>query len=217
MPERDFEKEAFREAELESEQQQAYKTWITGRIEAIHRRVTAHDVLRRNGIDLKYGDRVEQFSCPFHGKDNKPSARVYGETNRSPSHVWCFVCQKRWDAIGLWQKFTGFEGRFSSLLRDIEQVYGIEIPESPQEYQSEYKAQDNTAIDEVLKLLDICDSRMTKSKNAFDMTGYYKISVALDRLRYQIDEHLLKPSEAKVVLQTILEKISVKVQACPED
>jgi DNA primase len=217
MPERDFTKEAFQEAELESEQQQAYKTWIAGRIEAIHRRVSAHEVLRRNGVGLKYGGRVEQFSCPFHGQDNKPSARVYGETERSPSHVWCFVCQKRWDAIGLWQKFTGFEGRFSSLLRDIEQTYGIEIPESPQQYQSEHKVQDTTAMDEVLKLLDICDSRMTKSRPAFEMTGYYKLSVALDRVRYQLDERRIKPVEAKAILHTILEKISAKVRACPED
>jgi len=36
-----------------------------------------------------------QFKCPFHGKDNKPSARFYRDTQS----CWCWVCQKKWDLI----------------------------------------------------------------------------------------------------------------------
>jgi hypothetical protein len=36
-----------------------------------------------------------QFKCPFHGKDNKPSARFYRDTQS----CWCWVCQKSWDVV----------------------------------------------------------------------------------------------------------------------
>lgn len=45
-----------------------------------------------------------QFRCPFHGKDNKPSARLYKETKS----CFCWVCRKKWDVI--------------SFIRDMEQM-----------------------------------------------------------------------------------------------
>jgi hypothetical protein len=37
-----------------------------------------------------------QFSCPFHGADNKPSARYY----RATKSCYCWVCRKKWDVVG---------------------------------------------------------------------------------------------------------------------
>ena len=37
-----------------------------------------------------------QLRCPFHGQDNKPSARYY----RDSQSVFCWVCRERWDVIG---------------------------------------------------------------------------------------------------------------------
>jgi len=36
-----------------------------------------------------------QLRCPFHGKDNKPSARFYKNTQS----MFCWVCYKSWDVI----------------------------------------------------------------------------------------------------------------------
>lgn len=36
-----------------------------------------------------------QLRCPFHGKDNKPSARYYKTTQS----MYCWVCLKSWDVI----------------------------------------------------------------------------------------------------------------------
>lgn len=213
MAERDFKKEAIAEETARA----AYKLWIKTRIETIRNQVTAHDVLRRHGIDLKYGGRHEQISCPFHGKDTKPSARVYEETARSPSHVWCFVCQEHWDSISLWRKFNAFEGKFTALLRDIEQAYGILVPESPMEHYAQYESEENYELDEVLDLIQICDRRLKKDRVAFDMAGFNKLSVALDRVNYQVQEKKLPLLKAKNVLLSILEKIGAKVRACPAD
>lgn len=36
-----------------------------------------------------------QYRCPFHGKDNKPSARFY----RSTRSCYCWVCKRKWDVV----------------------------------------------------------------------------------------------------------------------
>ncbi len=126
---RDFSKEAKQDALT----QRFRKAWIAQRVEAIKEHVSAHDVLRRGGVNLGKGDNEEeQFSCPFHGQDRRPSARVYPADANNPSHAWCFVCQERWDAITLWRKFNGGEDRhFTQILSEIERAYGLETPELP--------------------------------------------------------------------------------------
>lgn len=48
-----------------------------------------------------------QISCPFHGQDTHPSARVYPDTNS----FRCFTCSKSWNAVTFWAEandwFTG--------------------------------------------------------------------------------------------------------------
>lgn len=36
-----------------------------------------------------------QYRCPFHGRDNKPSARFYRQTKS----CYCWVCKRKWDVI----------------------------------------------------------------------------------------------------------------------
>jgi len=48
-----------------------------------------------------------QLRCPFHGKDNKPSARFY----RNTQSMFCWVCYKSWDVI--------------QFIMEIEQLYYI--------------------------------------------------------------------------------------------
>lgn len=50
------------------------------------------------GVDFVYspkGAHEAQYRCPFHGRDNKPSARLYTETKS----CWCWKCHKKWDVI----------------------------------------------------------------------------------------------------------------------
>lgn len=64
----------------------------------ILKKVLLSDVLQGYQVEFMYdpnkADEV-QFRCPIHGKDNKPSARFYKETQS----CYCWVCHKRWDVI----------------------------------------------------------------------------------------------------------------------
>lgn len=207
---RDYQKEARSEVDRND----AMRRWVTARIDQIHAQVTAHDVLRRNGVNLKQGgsQREEQFSCPFHGKDNKPSARVYPSSARGPSHVWCYVCQEKgWDCITLWKKFSGFEGRFTALLAQIERDFGLAIPEAPP---AGYEEPDDEP-DELPGLFEICERRLRGAKAAFDMKGYLTVGSVLDKLYTALESGQMPREQAKAQLQKVLDKIGEKERACP--
>ncbi len=191
--------------------QEVVLRWMKARIDTIHQRVTAHDILQRHGISLRYTDREEQFSCPFHGTDTKPSARVYVESSRSPSHVWCFVCQERWDCIALWKKFEGFEGTFGRLLRGIERDFGITPPEGPPPEEAE--AEEDLALAELQHLCGICERRLRSAKPLFDMKSYLVLGTILDRLYTRVDERIMTPEKAKETTRLILDKIGAKERA----
>ncbi len=214
---RDFEGEARRE----SEQDGAIKQWMTDRIKTIHETVSAFDVLERYGVHLRMGGhRPEQISCPFHGIDNKPSARYHPEGPNSPSAVYCFVCQERFDAIKLWKKFSGFDGKFSALLRDIERNYNITPPEIPPMGSEAAIDEFHEAELDLSNFFDLTDRRLRNSKPAFqkldDMKGYLTLGSVIDQLFAQFQLRAVVPATAKSVLRKVLDKIGTKERSCPD-
>jgi len=197
------------EAYAEQERNLSIWQWMKDRVENIHNQVSAADVLSHHGIALrKHGNQEEQFSCPFHGADKKPSARYYPQNKNGLSGVWCFVCREQWDAIGLWKKFNG-ETKFSELLFHIEKAFGITPPESHiPSMEDEY----DPLQEEVESLFETCESRLQKERDQFDMKTHLKLGSILDQLRYAVERGALPLGEAKVCLERVLSKIGEKIR-----
>lgn len=184
---------------------------MKARIANIHKSVSAADVLSRNGVGLrKHGGQEEQLSCPFHGTDTHPSARYYPEANDNISHVWCYVCRKRWDAIGLWKQFNG-EEKFSELLFHIERAFGLTSPEfhGAPEIEDEY----DPVREEVERLFEACENRLRQYRRSFEMATHLKLGSLLDQTRFNLDRGALPVVEAQKRLTQILAKIGQVVRA----
>lgn len=207
-PSRDYKREVLHENQV----QDAHRRWIQARVDAIHKGVSAHDVLRRNGINLRYNDREEQFSCPFHGVDRHPSARVYPETVKGPSHVWCFTCHENWDVFRLWAKFSGGEQKFTRVLVELERAFGITPPERPPTPADLADQTDPESL-EVEILFTTCENRLRRSRSSFEMKAHMTLGSILDRLLYQFEHGSMRTEEIKKVLHQILEKIGSKERA----
>jgi len=175
-----------------------------------------YDILRRHGVSLKQSgaDREEQISCPFHGKDTKPSARIYPESGNKHSHVWCFVCQKPWDVIGLWKQFEGFDEqiKFSQILASLERAFGLTPPEPPDRLAA---AKDDRDEIEVQLLVDTCNRRLKAAKRAFDMRAFLSAGLVLDKIALQVEDESLPLTEAKRLLLIILDRIGTRERSCP--
>jgi hypothetical protein len=205
---RDYQGEAIQEGE----DREAGRRWIQARVEAIRKGVSAHDILRRNGIKLRYSvDREEQFACPFHGVDRHPSARVYPETVKGPSHVWCFTCHENWDVFKLWSKFSGNESKFTRVLAEIERAFGIIPPDRPPTA-AELADYVDPEVMHIEIMFDICEKNLRSYRAAFDMKSHLVIGSILDRLRYQFEHGAQSVEKTREVLQIVLDKISAREQ-----
>ena len=171
-----------REAAQEDGQRKLRHAWVQERIAAIHARVSTYDILRRFGVVLQHSGetRIEQFSCPFHGKDTKPSARVYPASATSPTHAWCYVCQERWDVITLWRKFNDPTVPFTRSLAEIERDYGLKTPEMP-------------------NLGDLREAIRNEEAEA-----------VLDHLHTRVAKGTIPTASARATIQKILDKIGEK-------
>ena len=209
---RNIEKEATQERVVS----EARRAWIRKRIDNIHSHVTAYEGLQRGGVDLHNSDaEEEQFSCPFHGEDRKPSARVYPAEGDRPSHAWCFVCrEKNWDAIGLWRKFNGGEEKsFGQVLSEMEKAFGLETPDLPLE-----AALDIPRVDPNLEMLKTltqsCENCLRRARPVYrelgDLSGFLKAGSVLDRVQYRFGKRQISSEEAISLLRQLLTRITEK-------
>ena len=67
-----------------------------------------------------------QFRCPFHGNDNKPSARYY----RSTQTCYCWVCAKRWVVISFIKDKESLN--FYSTLNFVVKKYQLDTSSIPE-------------------------------------------------------------------------------------
>lgn len=205
------------EAKSESAAREAAYRWVKARSENILAAVSAYDVVRRNGVTLRHDsmEREEQFSCPFHGVDTHPSARIYPASASGPSHVWCFVCRKRWDAIGLWRMFAGAgqDVKFSKSLAEMERAFGILPPDRPPS-RAEMEEQEDSEGDLCAQKLEECESYLRKGRDSFDMRSHLTVGAILDRVRYHLEHRTITYEKARQVLDQVFAKINEKAKAC---
>ena len=104
--------------------------------ELILEKIDLGKVLMDYDVDFVYNpEYVEQaqLRCPFHGSDNKPSARFYRDTQS----MFCWVCRKRWNVIQFIMEKEQFY--YKSALLFIVNKYQLDvsvIPDDP-EFKSE--------------------------------------------------------------------------------
>ncbi len=181
------------------------KAWFEQRKRTINERVTAHDILRAQGVKLSYsGDREEQFSCPFHGRDTKPSARVFPGTPQSPSHAWCYVCRERWDVINLWAKYHGTEG-FHRTLTDIERHYNIPTPPVPEGPINGDRV--DPKREQFEALFRTCEDRLVREKQSFELKSYLLLGSVLDRTHSRVSSGVMTFGEGI----EIMDKLRIKI------
>jgi len=218
-------KDSLRESRQEAEAVEKRNQWYRDRIGVIHERVTAYDILRRIGVDIRQSsdDRPEQISCPFHGEDRRPSARVYPDDGDGPSHVWCYTCQKRWDAIDLWREFNGQMGEpLGRTLLEMEQEFGVDTPDYPEEVRRRPEpTPDQKAMQDFGAKASLVNKRLIESRRAFQYTdrfgSFLRIGVSLDNLRAKVVNGRCPPGQGSEALDRLLDSVAEVVRDCPFD
>lgn len=97
-------------------------------LEKINAEVSIYDLFDSSDPPVSYLTKNKpcQISCPFHGKDTHPSARVYPDSNS----FRCFYCSKSWTPVTFWaesNKYFTDSGKLdiSRAISDLEVRYNI--------------------------------------------------------------------------------------------
>lgn len=190
---------------------ESIKAWYRARVEQIHQRVSAYDVLSKHGVSLgRHGRQNEQISCPFHGKDEKPSATYHPDADDSRSHVWCYVCRENWDCIKLWQKFTGID-KFTEALFDIERYYGLSAPEL--DLPGLNMEAPDPRKEEIERVLSTCEVILRRDREQLGLDTVLKIGSMLDKVHHSYENKLGDLDTLKGFADKILAKIGERLRA----
>jgi len=125
--------------------------------------------------DPRHADEA-QYRCPFHGSDNKPSARFYRATNS----CYCWVCRKRWDVVSFIMEKENFS--FLEALRYIVSRFNVDtsvIPDEP----DIHKSRTPEISDDSIRLLRLQKTiRSFRGKIEFDK--YRALCMGMQMVQY---------------------------------
>lgn len=162
------------------------------RVSKIKEKVSLRNLIDRYHISCQSQGDITQLHCPFHGKDQHASARIY-ETNT----MYCWVCSKSWDVISFVKDYENLKS-FSEACKFIEKIYGIEKTDfvtsykepSFEDYLEEIKL-DNTKEKNFDKEFETITNMLKRNKKRLNLEQYSKYFYYLDNLysKYKINEY----------------------------
>jgi hypothetical protein len=118
--------------------------------ELIIEQVNLADVMVSYHVHFLYNPKAAdeaQFKCPFHGKDNKPSARLYNATKT----CYCWVCRKAWDVVSFIMEKEHLS--FSEALKFIVNKYEVDTSSIPDNLVLKFTAPEISDIEVKMKFL----------------------------------------------------------------
>jgi len=138
------------------------------RIFRASRYVDTFSVLKELGIDIPDADSSYQIKCPFHGADNKPSARYYAAAESDPAHFYCFKCRIR--MIGPELKAKQRRESVETIVREIELRYNLPLEEI---------SEDSQELD-ISKFIFYCERKIRRLRSSMSLEDFLECVDTLD-------------------------------------
>lgn len=162
--------------------------------EHIYSKLDMTNVLIDYGVKFIYNPKKlneTQLRCPFHGKDNKPSARFYKETQT----LYCWVCMKKWDLVGFIMERESLN--FIEAIRFLIDRYKIDTSGIPDDPRIVFRSKTNTGNNNQVDLIRIRDG-IRKLKGKLDFNKYNRLYYAYQIVLLCKDTTAIKKLELKL-------------------
>jgi hypothetical protein len=173
-----------------SENRTELQEWVRRRTAAVHEKYSAFDALIEHGVDAIPDEHTPtQVACPFHGADNKPSARYYPTDGRKPDYLRCFKCKENWRSIDLYAKYKGL--RWMEALSDLERRFRLKIPRKPEveEYVEPAERRSDYASDawgDVQRVLNVLEGKLVRLRNRAPLADYVRFCRVIDAVQWDL-------------------------------
>jgi len=179
-------------------------------IEALKKRILEHVTLCDM---LVAADRIsgslseEQYSCAFHGRDLKKSARYYKDTDSS----YCWTCKRRWDLFSFVQQQEAMT--FGQAVSHLVKVYNVptkDLPDALEEAQKSRIKAPRVKVSNSKVTLETLSGAIRKLRGSIPDERYERMVFAFMLLRYATPEE--KKAEGAEGLRAGILKVLKEVQ-----
>lgn len=162
--------------------------------DAIKARAKLGEVLRNKKL-ISYGMEEEQFSCPFHGVDRKPSARYYKLTDSAH----CFTCHESWDIFSYTMKdeVMSFREAVNSLIKRYH-VDLSKLPDIAESSQTRKFGRDRVKVDNRKLHTEKIQQAIQALRDELDFEKYRKMVFAFMLLKHTIPDEKFEVSAVKL-------------------
>jgi hypothetical protein len=142
----------------------------------------------------------EQYSCTFHGRDLKKSARYYRDTDSS----YCWVCKRKWDIFSYLEQKEGLG--FWQAINYLVKTYSIPIKDLPDSLEESHKKRieaPRVKVSDVKLALEKLSGAIHLLRDLVPPERYEKMVFAFMLLKYATDEEK-KPEGSETLRKAIL-------------
>lgn len=174
-------------------------------IEALKSRILEHVTLGHLlAVDGKITGSMseEQFSCVFHGRDLKKSARYYRDTDSS----YCWTCKQRWDLFSYLQQKEAMS--FWQVIDYLVKTYSVpikDLPDSLEEAQRKRVEAPKVKVSNTGVALGTIATAIPMLRGEIPDERYEKVVFAFMLLKHATEES--KKSEGVEILRTGILKV----------
>jgi hypothetical protein len=174
--------------------------WIAQRIGAVSLVYSTYDALIEVGVEVPDRSIDYQVRCPWHGTDNKPSARYYG-SGPNP-HFYCFKCKIQLNSVGIYAKHRSIS--FMEGLKELERRFSIKISKSPDH---SIEQNEPSVYDDIPTLINIIEKKLARLRDKCPMNNYVKFCRLMDTIQYDYDATSKATPEMISALKKLISKM----------
>lgn len=152
--------------------------------EHINKHITL-GMLLRNDNKITYDLDEEQIHCPFHGVDNKKSARYYKDTDTA----YCWVCKKKWDIFSFVSQKRGLN--LKETINHLVEEYRIDISSVPEQmdvFIRDITGHQKVAVDRNKIFLIQLQDYINKLRNKIELDRYKKLVFSYMLIKYSVPD-----------------------------
>ena len=177
---------------------------MRARIDNLKSRVPMMEVLSVLNVLPASADGDFQMKCPFHGKDTKPSARVYRN-----ELFKCFACGVAYDIVSFYAHYKKVGMRDACYL--LEKHFHVKWDGSDDDFKP-VKADRPSAspLSREVSLSDlvrITEKQLIERKRDLGLEKYAKSFYVLDRAEEKEDLEMIKTLRSKLSLTDVFKRI----------
>lgn len=160
---------------------EAKKIHIEKRVREVCKQLHAFHILMEHGIEISDQYTDEQIRCPWHGVDNKPSARYYSDNG---GRFYCHRCKEGHNTVSLFAKFKGY--MFMEALSKLEKRLGIIIEKFNTEFIEEYER--SKGWEDVKRCVNLVESKIKRIRNKCPFYDYVKFCSIVDDVLWEFEK-----------------------------